>query len=153
MMIAKISTVWKVSKYGVYFWSIISCIWTEYRDLRHGVVVITTEQLHSTKPQLRFCAGSNPAHGVLEIPNGEDLWQWPWLEIRLNTFHQSTILQKQFIIITLFMQWSLHCILKYNVPICCPLICFPTSVLMKFGAYLSTCVFWKVGKRCFPRHT
>ena len=26
-----------------------------------GVVVITTAQLHSTKPELRFCAGSNPA--------------------------------------------------------------------------------------------
>ena len=28
-----------------------------------------------------------------------DLWQWPWLEIRLSTFRQSTIPQKQFIII------------------------------------------------------
>ena len=27
---------------------------------RRGVVVITTAQLHSTKPELRFCAGSNP---------------------------------------------------------------------------------------------
>ena len=38
-----------------------------------GVVVITTAQLHSTKPELRFCAGSNPAHGVSEIRDGEDL--------------------------------------------------------------------------------
>ena len=38
-----------------------------------GVVVITTAQLHSTKPELRFCAGSNPARGVLEIRDGEDL--------------------------------------------------------------------------------
>ena len=30
-------------------------------------------QLHSTKPELRFCAGSNPARGVLEIRDGEDL--------------------------------------------------------------------------------
>ena len=37
------------------------------------VVVITTAQLHSTKPGLRFCAGSNPARSVLEIHNGEDL--------------------------------------------------------------------------------
>ena len=29
------------------------------------VVVITTAQLHLTKPELRFCAGSNPACGVL----------------------------------------------------------------------------------------
>ena len=40
---------------------------------RRGVVVITTAQLHSTKPELRFCAGSNPARGVLEIHDGEDL--------------------------------------------------------------------------------
>ena len=38
-----------------------------------GVVVITTVQLHSTKPELRFCAGSNTASGVLGIRDGEDL--------------------------------------------------------------------------------
>ena len=51
-----------------------------------GVMVITTAQLHSTKPELRFCAGSNLASGVSEIRDGEDLWQWSWLEIRLNAF-------------------------------------------------------------------
>ena len=66
---------------------------------RCGVVVITTAQLHSTKPELRSCADSNPAHGVSEIRDGEDLWQWSWLEIRLNAFRRSTIPQKQFIII------------------------------------------------------
>ena len=40
---------------------------------RRGVVVITTAQLHSTKPELRFCTGSNPARGVSEIRDGEDL--------------------------------------------------------------------------------
>ena len=40
---------------------------------RRGVVVITTAQLHSTKPGLKFCAGSNPACGVSEIRDGEDL--------------------------------------------------------------------------------
>ena len=40
---------------------------------RHGVVVITTAQLHSTKPELRFCAGLNPSGGVSEICDGEDL--------------------------------------------------------------------------------
>ena len=40
---------------------------------RCGVVVITTAQLHSTKPELRFCAGSNPARGVSKIRDGEDL--------------------------------------------------------------------------------
>ena len=34
-----------------------------------------------------------------EIRDGEDLWQWSMLEIRLNAFRLSTILQKQFIII------------------------------------------------------
>ena len=37
------------------------------------VVVISTAQLHSTKHELRFCVGSNPACGVSEICNGEDL--------------------------------------------------------------------------------
>ena len=40
---------------------------------RRGVVVITAAQLHSTKPDLRFCAGSSPARGVSEIQDGEDL--------------------------------------------------------------------------------
>ena len=33
-------------------------------------------KLHLTKPELRFCAGSNPACCVSEICDGEDLWQW-----------------------------------------------------------------------------
>ena len=40
---------------------------------RRGVVVITTAQLHSAKPKLRFCAGSNPPRGVSEFRDGEDL--------------------------------------------------------------------------------
>ena len=40
-----------------------------------GVVVITTAQLHSTKPELRFCTDSNPACGVSEIWDGKNLWQ------------------------------------------------------------------------------
>ena len=40
---------------------------------RCGVVVITDAQLHSTKPELRLSAGSNPAQGVSEIRDGEDL--------------------------------------------------------------------------------
>ena len=36
-------------------------------------MVITSVQLHSTTPELRFCAGSNPAHGVSEICDVEDL--------------------------------------------------------------------------------
>ena len=59
----------------------------------HGVMIITTTQLHLTKAEFRFCTGSNPACDMLDIPNGEDLWQWSQLEIRLNAFHRSTILQ------------------------------------------------------------
>ena len=63
------------------------CMW------RLSVVVITTAQLHSTKPALSICAGSNPASSVSEIRNGEDLWQCSRLEIKLNTFCRSTIPQ------------------------------------------------------------
>ena len=68
---------------------------------RRGVVVITTARLHSTNPELRFCAGSYPGRGVSEIRDGEDLWQCSRLKIRLNTFRLSTIPQKQFTIITI----------------------------------------------------
>ena len=42
-----------------------------------GVVVITTAQLHSTKPELRFYAGVNRACGVSEISDGEDVYYGP----------------------------------------------------------------------------
>ena len=50
------------------------------------------------KPKLSFCPGSNPAHSVSEIRNGEDVWNWSQLEIRLDPFYRSIIPQKQFII-------------------------------------------------------
>ena len=40
-----------------------------------GAVVITTAELHSTKLELKFCAGSNLALGVPEIYDGGDVWQ------------------------------------------------------------------------------
>ena len=40
---------------------------------RCGVVVFTTAELHSRKPELRFYAGSCAACGMLEICDGEDL--------------------------------------------------------------------------------
>ena len=79
--------------------SILRNILGYYLNYRCGVVVISTAQLHSTKPELRFCAGSNLARGVLEICDGQNLWQWSRLEIRLIAFCWSTIPQKQFIII------------------------------------------------------
>ena len=39
-----------------------------------GVVVITTAQLHSTKPALKFCRGSNPACSMLKISDDEELY-------------------------------------------------------------------------------
>ena len=66
-------------------------------------VAVTTAQLHSTKPELRFCASSNPARSVSEIRNGENLWRWSRLEIRLNPFRRSTIPQKQFFIIIIII--------------------------------------------------
>ena len=69
-------------------------------------MVITTVRLHSTKPELRFCAGSKPARGLSEICDGEDLWRWSRLEIRLNAFRRSTIPQKQFFIIIIISSSS-----------------------------------------------
>ena len=46
--------------------ALIVCFW------HGGAVVITTAQLHSMKPELRFCTGSNPTCGVLEICNGKN---------------------------------------------------------------------------------
>ena len=74
-------------------------LWHHRRLWYCAVVVITTAQLHSTKLELRFWAGSNPVRGVSEIHDGEDLWQRSRLEIRLDVFRRSTIPQKQFIII------------------------------------------------------
>ena len=37
-----------------------------------SVMVITITQLHSTNPELWFCPGLHPTHGVLEIRYGED---------------------------------------------------------------------------------
>ena len=66
---------------------------------RRGVVVITTAQLHSPKFELRFCGSSNPARSMSEICYGGNLQQSSWVEIRLNAFRRSNILQIQFIII------------------------------------------------------
>ena len=41
--------------------------------LHHGVVVITTTQLHSTKPKLMISADSIPAGCLSEICDGDDL--------------------------------------------------------------------------------
>ena len=47
-----------------------------------GVVVVTTAQLHSAKPERRICADSYPARAVSGIRDYKDLWQWFRLEMR-----------------------------------------------------------------------
>ena len=37
-----------------------------------SILVITTTQLHSSKPSLRFCTGLNPALSVQEVCNDEN---------------------------------------------------------------------------------
>ena len=78
------------------------------------VVVITSVQLHSIKPELRFCTGLNPARDVSEFRYGEDLWQWFRLEIRLVAFCRLTISQKQFIII-IITPWRITSTIQTNV--------------------------------------
>ena len=70
------------------------------------VVIITNAQLHSRKPELSFRRSSDPARGVSEICDGEDLGQWCRLEIKINVFRRSTITQKQFIIINLLIVYT-----------------------------------------------
>ena len=53
--------------YGAFNFMFLSC------HVHRGVVVITTAKLDSSKPELEFCAGSNPARGMSEIRDGDDL--------------------------------------------------------------------------------
>ena len=64
-----------------FLWHVLCC----------GLVVISTAQLHSTKPELWFCADSVPAFVVLENCDCKNLWQWSQWEIRLNALCRSTI--------------------------------------------------------------
>ena len=62
-----ISVIYIVHIYYVYIYLYIYVVYM------YGVVVITTVQLHSTKPELRLWTGSNPAHGVPKFRDVEDL--------------------------------------------------------------------------------
>ena len=78
--------------------------WIDPRNGRVGeewscVVIITTAQLHSTKPELRFCAGSKPC-----LWRVGDSWWWGSLTMvparnKAKRFSSATIPQKQFFII------------------------------------------------------
>ena len=46
---------------GISQWQNLECLCPIWR---RGVVFVTTAQLHSTKPELRLCAGSNPVCGM-----------------------------------------------------------------------------------------
>ena len=95
------------------FCFLTACYWHWYPMWRHNTVVITTAHLHSTKSELRFFTGSNPACGMSEIGNGEN--QWFQLKIMLNVFRRSMTLKKQFSIII---------IIKIHFPIVKNEICF-----------------------------
>ena len=84
-----------------HFLLIYEPFWTAF--LLRFIVIITTAQFHLTKLELRSFTGWNPACGVSKICDGEDLWRWSRLEIRLNAFPRSTISQKQFIIIIIII--------------------------------------------------
>ena len=60
----------------------------------------TIALLHSTKPELKFCAGLNPSRGV-EVYDDEILWKQSRSETMLNAFHRPAILHKQFFIINI----------------------------------------------------
>ena len=49
-----------------------------------------TALLHSAKPELRIYAGPEPARGVSEIHNGEDLWQCSQLANHLSSVNHTT---------------------------------------------------------------
>lgn len=72
-----------------------------------------------TKPEITFCAVSDPARDVLKVCDGENPWQWSRLKMRPNASGRSTISQKQFIIIGIvtiitISIWN-YLILKYNI--------------------------------------
>lgn len=50
--------------------------------------IMNTAQHHSAKPKLRFRTGSNPARGLLEIPDVANVLT---MEMKLNAFRWPTI--------------------------------------------------------------
>ena len=47
-------TAWKVSKYGVFFWSVFSCIWIEHGDLRSKSQYSVQIQENTDQEKLRI---------------------------------------------------------------------------------------------------
>ena len=60
--------------YSLFYFSLSTKeIYGRYKDIRRGIVIVTTSQLNSTKPELKFCTGSNSDCGLWEIQDGENL--------------------------------------------------------------------------------
>ena len=51
-------------------------------------------KVHSVNLELRFCKNSNPACGVSEIYDSENLGQWSWLKIRINALLMASSKQR-----------------------------------------------------------
>ena len=96
-------------------------------------MVITIAQCHSLKPELRFCAGSNPAGGISETWDGENLWQWYRLEIRLNAPCHSTIPQKNN---------SIHQPPGVSLKTLSPRTVFSWLYLLIFKSFVKSCLCW-----------
>ena len=64
-----------------------------------GVEVFTMVQLHSTESELKFIAGSNPAHHVPQVYDREKLKQQSHTEITLDTLKSVNHSTKQLITI------------------------------------------------------
>ena len=57
---------------------------------------------------VRFAIRVGDSRFVSEIRDGEDLWQWYRLEVKLNAFRRSTIPQRQFVIIIIRKELREH---------------------------------------------
>ena len=54
--------IWDPSVFGIVS---VNCLSSQCLvSSSHDVVVVAAAQLHSTKPKLRFCTGSNSAHSM-----------------------------------------------------------------------------------------
>ena len=60
-------------------------------------MIITAVYLHPKKSELRLSTGINPTRSIFEICNNENLWQWSWLDLRLNAFSWLTTPSNNFI--------------------------------------------------------